>query len=131
MTEKQMRQNASVRFYRGKALQKILERYEFTSQQMEIISKAVKSANREKPLFSAIKKADEVILHVTSTQQPKNEPVAIEQIELQMKLFDDMLESKRKESDEIRTKWRNIVYVVIFFGILLLAYFVYRIKSGS
>jgi len=115
--EKRMRRNASIEFYRGRAVHGVLERYPFTQEERDIVERAIKSAHREKPLLGPIRKADALLERITAEQKPKTIPKPDdESIAFDIMMFENLLKEQKEKS---ATQKKSIRYALYIFIVIL------------
>jgi hypothetical protein len=57
-------------FYKNGSAKKVLQRYEFTSDEKRLINDAIRTAQKEKPRMLLIRKSDRLLREVAKTRKP-------------------------------------------------------------
>ncbi len=128
-----MVENSTIAFYKGNAVRKILERYEFSEAERKVINAAILTARKEKPDYSRIVRADALLNEVAKTRTPIQNEEAVELDADTIAAFDMMKLEYSQHKEETKrglfSKEKRLIWGIgLFFVIMAIMFSLFQAR---
>ena len=101
----------NINFFKGQAIQSVLERFEFSKEEIKLINDAIRTSKMKTPRISLINKTNEMLKEIVKTRKS---------IKKEKPMDEKSLERLKNATFKLKQRENGIDFTLVFLGVMAL-----------